>query len=318
MSLRLGFIGFGEAAFHIAQGLREEGFTTISAYDKFWNTEPYATQISRRVQESGVELLHNLPDLVRACDMIISATSGRVAAQVAQEAAPFLRPGKIFVDVNAASPKTMEDVSSIVEPTGARFVDVAMMGPLPVYKHRVPMLACGSGADGFRELLSPYKMRIQVVGRHPGMASAIKLFRSIFMKGIAAILIETLVASRRFQVESLIMDSIRETMEETSFANLVNRFVCGTAIHSDRRVHEMEDVIATLDSLGIDSGMSRATKEKLAWVNALRLKDTFGGETPSSYQEVLDAIDRASRPSENRRQEGRIGAPGRVEPWVGP
>ena len=122
---KLGFIGFGEAAYNIASGLKGEGFEDIAAYDKFWNIEPQSDLIEKRAKETDVKLFPSIQALVENSDMILSAVSADMALSLAQEAKPFLDKGQIYVDLNATSPMTKEAVDSIISPV-ALFVDCAV------------------------------------------------------------------------------------------------------------------------------------------------------------------------------------------------
>ncbi|MDN5347543.1 MAG: hypothetical protein PWP65_1107 [Clostridia bacterium] len=290
--LKLGIIGFGEVGSGFARGLKESGLHNIVAYDKFWDTEPFGPLIQKRAREAGVKLVDDLGELAQNCNLLIVAVATSVAKEVALETSRWLKKGQLYVDVSSSAPALKKELHDIVTPTGCKFVDVAIVGPLPVYGHKVPMLACGDGAELFKELCSPYGMDITVIGKHPGQASAIKMFRSIFMKGIEALFLEMLLAAYKYNADEQVLASIAETLEKTPFIASANRYVTGDAIHAARRVHEMEGVISTLREMGIEPIMSEATKRRLEWSAGLGLKEYFGGQTPSSYKEVLAAIEK--------------------------
>lgn len=286
----LGFIGFGEAAFEISSGLKAEGFTRLGAYDKFQDQVPISSAIQDRAKETNISLSPSLEILVKSSDVVLSANSSSAAVDVAEEAAPFLNKEKIFVDINAASPETMEQVARVVEKTECRFVDAAVMGPVPKYRHKVPILACGSGAVEWSEMMSPLGMNIQVVGEDAGRASAIKMLRSVYMKSAATALLETCLAAHHYGVVDFVMDSLAETWDNSAFLEMATRLIGGTAIHAGRRVHEMEDVVNTLTHLNVDPIMSQATVELLKWMETLNLRETFSDRLPQDYRSVLDAI----------------------------
>ena len=186
---------------------------------------------------------------------------------------------------------TEKEVSNIIEKTGAAFVDVAMMGAIAAFLHRVPILASGRGAVRFKEYISPFEMKIDCIGDKPGQASAIKMFRSIFMKGLVALLLETLNATHRFNVDDIVLNSLADTMEKNPFLETVRLQVAKGVIHSERMAHEMEEVSKTLADIDVSSTMTRATMKKLHWCSSLGLKDHFGGEIDETLDEVLSAIE---------------------------
>jgi 3-hydroxyisobutyrate dehydrogenase-like beta-hydroxyacid dehydrogenase len=290
--MKLAFIGFGEAGYGLTKGLRQGGLREeIYFFDKLWDTPPYGDVIMKRAAETGAVSLKSLEELMTVSDIVISCVTTSVAISVAESSAPFLSEKHLYVDVNAASPMVKEQVSDIVEKTGASFVDAAMMGAIPVFLHRVPILASGNGAALFKECMEPFEMRITRIGGKPGQASAIKMFRSIFMKGLVALLLETLNATHRYDVDDTVLESLAETMEKSSFLETVRLLVTRGVVHAERRAHEMEEVIKTLEGIDVLPTMSQATKEKLSWCSSLGLKEHFGGETPKTLTEVLNAIE---------------------------
>lgn len=288
--MKLGFIGFGGAAYGLAKGLRENGVIELSFFDSQCDSAGAAALIGKRAAETGTRRRESLADLVKNAEVIVSCTTGSAALEVARQASKYLQPAQLYVDVNTASPETMEDAAGAIERSGAPFADVAMLGAVPVFLHRVPCLASGNGAVLFKTLMQPYGMEISVVGSRPGQASAIKLFRSIFMKGFLALLLEMLNASHRFQVDSIVLDSLAKTMEKNDFLETVRLQLAKGVINAERMCHEMETVEQALDDMGLSSTMTAAAKKTLAWCSSLGLAERFDYEMPSSLNEILDAL----------------------------
>jgi 3-hydroxyisobutyrate dehydrogenase-like beta-hydroxyacid dehydrogenase len=289
--VKLGFIGFGEAAFNIAKGLKGEGLDGIIAYDKFWKDAPGSELICKHAAAAQVKLVPTHQELVENSEMVVSAVSADMAVSLAQSSKPFLKSGKIYVDINATSPMTKEEIDSIISPA-ALFVDCAVMGPVPTYKHKVPVSVSGKGAKLFFETMAPYGMNITFMDAPAGSASASKMFRSIFMKGFVTLLLEMLVAAHKYKVEDDVLMSVKETLTAGPLLEVVNGLVGRGVIHSERREHEMDEVIATLETLKVDGTMSKATKAKLRWCTQLGLKGYFKGVPPQDFHEIFEAIDK--------------------------
>ena len=289
--VKLGFIGFGEAAFNIASGLRGEGLTGIIAYDKHWKDSPAAELIGKRAAEAQVELVPTQQALIERSEMVVSAVSADMAVPLAQASRPFLKAGQVYVDINATSPMTKEEVDRIISPV-ALFVDCAVMGPVPTYRHKVPVSVSGKGARRFHDTMAPYGMAITYMDAPAGAASASKMFRSIFMKGFVTLLIEMLTAAHRYGVEDDVLESVKETLTAGPLLEVINGLVGRGVIHSERREHEMDEVIATLETLKVDGIMSKATKAKLRWCTQLGLKGHFKGVPPKDFHEIFEAIDK--------------------------
>jgi len=289
--MKLGFIGFGGAGYGIAKGLKQAGIGEIHYYDRMQQTPPYAEVIRRHTEETGAFPAGSMEELLSRLEVVISCVTGAMAASVAEEAAPFLRTGHLYADVNTAAPKVKEQVAGIVEKTGALFVDAAMMGAIPTFLHRVPILASGSGAERFQAVMQPYEMNIRVIGHKPGQASAIKMFRSIFMKGLLSLFIEMLTATHRYGVDEMVLGSIAESLDGVPFLETARLQMTKGVVNADRMAHEMEEVIATLEGMDLPAGMSRAAMEKLLWCAGFGLRERYGGELPKTLAEVLRTME---------------------------
>ncbi len=289
--MNIGFIGFGGAAYGLAKGLKQAGLQEVCFFDSLCEIPSRSDLIFRHAAETGAVFKKSIEQLVTESEIIISCVTGSVALPVAEQAAPFLEPYHLYVDVNTASPKTMEAVADVIEDKGASFADVAMLGAIPMFLHRVPCLASGNGADRFRAAMQPYGMDITCVGTVPGQASAIKMFRSVFMKGFLALLMEMLSGTHRYKVDSLVLDSIAKTMEKNTFLETVRLQLAKGVINAERMSHEMEAVVATYAEMKLPSVMASAACEKLRWCSEMDLKDYFAGSMPHSLNEILDVMD---------------------------
>jgi 3-hydroxyisobutyrate dehydrogenase-like beta-hydroxyacid dehydrogenase len=232
-----------------------------------------------------------MEELLSRVEVVISCVTGAMAASVAEEAAPFLRTGHLYADVNTAAPQVKEQVAGIVEPTGAGFIDAAMMGAIPTFLHRVPILASGDGAERFQLAMQPYEMNIRVIGPKPGQASAIKMFRSIFMKGMLSLFLEMLTATHRYGVDEMVLGSIAESLDGVPFRETARLQMTKGVVNAGRMAHEMEEVIATIEGMDLPAGMSRAAMEKLLWCAGFGLRERYGGELPKTLAEVLRAME---------------------------
>lgn len=288
---KVGFMGFGEAASSIASGLYDEGLGALYAYDINSNTRSGSAElIANRAGLSHTSLVQTPAELAEHSDVVISAVTSSEALVAAKSIAPFLNDRHIYADANAVAPGTMVDVEMIIGPTSARFVDVAMMDPVPNHRHKVTMMLSGKGATAFCEVMDGLHMNLRVVGDKPGQASAVKMFRSVFMKGAAALLYETLYSALKYGAEEIVVDSLVATLSRDP-RQLVERLVSGTAVHSGRRIHEMEDVVGTLESIGVEPVMSRATVRMLEKITDAGVNQRFKSEAPKSYKDALKAVE---------------------------
>lgn len=288
--MRLGYIGYGEAAYEMSRGLKQTGLEDICAFDKMTDDARFGKQIKQRAEDAGVALYKSAEEVIQNSEIIIAAVPANLAFSTGEEAAQYLGAGKLYADVSAADPATKQNVSQVVLKAGAEFVDVAMMGVLPKFKHKVPMLVCGSGAMRFKECMAPYGMDITYVGEAPGKASGIKLIRSLCMKGMAALVIELLDAATTLDVVDEVIPGICKTLEECPFEETMDRLTAGTAIHGARRAAELQGCVRMLENSGLDSSMAVSAVKKHEMVAALDLKGRFVGRAPKTWREVFDEI----------------------------
>jgi len=144
--LTIGFIGFGEAGFNLAKGLRVAGVEEIFAYDINTHAPRLGEKIQQRARGSGTTLLDSSDDLARASDILLSTVTANEAAGAATQTSPFLESRHLYADLNSVSPALKQSIERIVKARGARFVEAAIMSPVPAHGHRVPMLLSGPDA----------------------------------------------------------------------------------------------------------------------------------------------------------------------------
>ena len=289
MSVKIGFIGFGEVGHEMSKGFAEAGITGIVAYDAMQDHPLYSKLVRERAEISGVKLLASSAELLASTELVIAAVPGNLALDTARGLKRFLKSGMLYVDVSASSPEVKRKIWQEIKETGVDFVDAAMLGPLPVYRHKVPTLLSGNGSDRFITLMRPFGMDLEKVSDTPGEATGIKLVRSIFMKGLPALFVEVLEAASLMKVDHLVLKSLAATMNASTFEQSFNRLVTSSAIHAERRAHEMENVIEMLEGIDVKPTMSKATHERLSWLAAKKLREKFGGKTPATWQEVVAA-----------------------------
>ena len=287
---RVGIIGFGEVGSALGRGLRGEGLEAVVAADVAADDATFGPLIRRRADEARVELLPSNAELAEVSDVILVAVPGYQALEAAQQAAAGLRKGQIYVDVGSASPRVKHALAEVVEQAAASPVDVAILTSPLMDGHRIATLAAGAAAAEYRELMAPYGFNVEVVGERPGQAAAIKMLRSVLMKGMEALLLESLLAARRHGVEDVVLGTVAAFMDRGSFAEMANFLVTTDAIHSGRRAHEADMMAEVVQEVGITPRLSPAIAETLHWSTSLGMKERFGGEVPRDWKTVIDAM----------------------------
>jgi 3-hydroxyisobutyrate dehydrogenase-like beta-hydroxyacid dehydrogenase len=293
MGAAVGFIGFGEAGYHIAKGLHGADLSSIFAYDVALESDAHRGRIETRAADADVALCKSLADLARCSEIIFCTVVSSVAITVAKEAVAHLGGQHYYVDLNSTSPAVKKQIAEIIAPSGARFVEAAVMAAVPPFGHKVPMLLCGEAAAKLIGRLSAYGMSLEDFGSEIGRATATKMFRSIVVKGLEALLLECTMAASRYGVCEKVLESVGAGYPGIDWNQLANYLIGRTAVHGERRAHEMEEVALTLQAMGIEPIMAEAAAKRIMGFARLGLKERFDGKAPESYHEVMRALEEA-------------------------
>ena len=287
----IGFIGFGEAGFTIGNGLRGAGLDHLVAYDIATDSADRGPLIRERAARSGATLVAGSRDLAAAADVIFSTVTSSSALDAAEQTAPFIGPAHVYADLNSVSPALKRRIADVITATGAAFVEVAVMAPVSPYGHRVPMLLGGPNADAFAARMAPFDMRLQVLGTTAiGTAAAVKMCRSIVVKGIEALLCECVLGAHEYSAADHVFASLQESYPGVNWKELADYSIGRVVVHGERRAREMEEVAETLRAIGIDPIMADATARRQDWSAKLNLRVLFPPEGPATALDVIEAL----------------------------
>ncbi|QIG38388.1 NAD(P)-dependent oxidoreductase [Microbacterium sp. 4R-513] len=253
----IAILGLGEAGRLYARGLLSEG-AEVRGYD------PH-----HRLGDPDVRQLDDLGETLAGAGVVVSLVGGAAAASVARDALPLADPAAVYADLNTASPEIKLEVAALAADQGIAMADVAVLAPVVRAAHRTPLLASGAGATVLAERLRSFGVPITVVDGEAGEAARLRLLRSVFMKGLAALVLEADAAARAVGADAWLRAQIAAELGPDG-ADLVDRLIAGSHRHAVRREHEMRDALAALESTGQPTDMTRAT---LAWFERLVAQD---------------------------------------------
>jgi 3-hydroxyisobutyrate dehydrogenase-like beta-hydroxyacid dehydrogenase len=293
--LKIGFLGFGEAGYHIAKGLRGAGLAQVHAFDVHAHTPGQGEKIRTRANEIAVTLCESSAQLAAVSDVLLSVVTADQARPAAEEIVPHLNRRHIYADLNSVSPSLKQSIAHLIEASDARFVEIAIMSPVPPHLHRVPMFLGGAHAQQLVRLLAPFGMKLEIVSDRIGAASATKMCRSIVVKGLEALLFECVLAAVQYGADERVFATLEETMPGMNWQRLASYMIGRVIEHGERRARELEEVAETLRCVGVDPVMTEAAIKRQNWGAALDLLPEFGGNPPGDYRLVVKAIaDRAT------------------------
>lgn len=240
-------LGLGEAGGRLAADLVSAG-VEVRGYDPA-TTAP-----------EGVELAADAVSAVAGATVVLALTTASSALDAAESALPGLGTGALYADLNTTSPALKRELAEVVAATGAVFADVALLGPIPERGLHAPVLASGVGACGFAEFFVPLGMPVQVISEDPGDAAAMKLVRSVFMKGVAAAVVESLQAAEAIGRGEWLAQEIERMIGRP----YLERVLEGSRMHAVRRIDEMEAARDLLIELGVRPHVAAASAAQLA------------------------------------------------------
>ncbi|MGO4744097.1 DUF1932 domain-containing protein [Serratia quinivorans] len=246
-------IGFGEVGGILAQELLAQNIA-VCAFDQ--QTSPALTQ---KAAACGAYLAPTLAQALEGATLVFSAVTAANTLAVAQQCASLLRPGQTFLDLNSAAPNTKRAAAEAVNASGALYVEVAVMAPVPPKRLRTPLLLGGSAAEVTRDRLTALGFNCQVYSTNIGEASAIKMCRSVMIKGLEALTTECLLAAQRYGVEQPVLESLHASFPSLGWDQQFPHYLISrVAEHGKRRAEEMREVVQTLRDVGVEPHQSLA------------------------------------------------------------
>jgi 3-hydroxyisobutyrate dehydrogenase-like beta-hydroxyacid dehydrogenase len=248
--MKVAILGLGEAGSIFANDLASLGIT-VSGWDPF----------PKRKLHDSIRFAESNADAAKDADIILSVNLSSVSETVAKEVKPVLNDKMIYAEMNTSSPQQKIAVENLLLSSGVRFADVAIMAPVPPKGIKTPFIVSGNGASLLKENLSGYNPDIEVLSEKTGDASTRKLLRSIVYKGVAAVICEAMEAGKAFGLEQYIRKQISSVIGGNDA--LIDRFIEGSYIHAERRIHEMEAVIEMLSEKDIEPFLSNAARYNL-------------------------------------------------------
>jgi 3-hydroxyisobutyrate dehydrogenase-like beta-hydroxyacid dehydrogenase len=290
---RVSFIGFGEAGQAIAAGLRESGIQSIAAWDILFPA-PQGVQLKAAGDTIGVKLASSAAEAVAGTDMVISAVTAASSLEAARSITPHLSGNPYYLDINSVSPGRKQETANLLADK-ARYVDVAVIAPINPLRHRTPLLISGPHAEAISPLLRELEMQLTVVDDKTGAAAAIKMIRSVMIKGIEALTLECFLAAARAGVLEEVTASLKNNYAGIDWPKLSEYNLERMASHGERRAAEMEESAATLRELGLDPLMVQATVSRQREMGAIGRQAKVREAIKAGRTALLDAIDAAAK-----------------------
>jgi len=293
-------IGFGEFGGIFGRDLA--AVLPVSVFDILFGAQASRAAMLAKAKDANVRPCDSLEEAIRGADLVISAVTCSAAADVARNSAPYLRAGQTYLDINSVSPETKREFARILEPSNAIFVEAAVMAPVSPQRLKVPMLLGGAEAGPVAARLRSIGMNVTPIGDRIGVASAVKMCRSVIIKGIEALAVESLFAARRYGAEKEVLASLAATYPQMGWdGSLPDYLVSRVAEHGRRRAAEMREAAEALRDIGLEPLTALATAERQEWLVQEIAEHALSvpGGGAFSWQQLADAIGKGSPGEEN-------------------
>ncbi len=293
-------IGFGEVGQTLADDLAAGGAATVRAFDTAFDDPSSRPSMAARARGGGAFVAASShADAVTGARLVVCAVTADADLDAARSVAAAIPKGTFYLDMNSASPDTKAEAAALVDGAGGRYVEAAVMSPIGPKRIASPILLGGPHADAFVELGRRVGMSgARVFADRVGPASATKMCRSVIIKGMEALLSESLLAARHYGVEEHVLGSLGDLLPIGDWPRLARYMISRTLEHGERRAEEMREVAQTVAQAGFEPLMSSACALRQDW--APQHAAALGHAT---LPDMLDAIIASNR--RNREEDSR-------------
>jgi 3-hydroxyisobutyrate dehydrogenase-like beta-hydroxyacid dehydrogenase len=284
--MKVALIGYGEVGRILAEDLARQAHSVV-AYDLKLEGEG-GNMLREHASKFGITLADSHASAVQRAELVISAVTASQAVPVAEAIAPGLAKGAYVLDFNSASPGAKIRAAAIVNAAGGRYVEGAVMTSIPPYRIKVPLLLGGPDAAALQPILNNLGFASTVASDQLGVASATKLCRSVMIKGLEAMVIESFTTARYYGVEDALIASLQETFPGIDWEKQGAYFFQRAIEHGRRRSEEVREVAVTVREAGLVPHSAAGTAERQAWVADLADAGLFGPRGDKDFARSAD------------------------------
>ena len=283
----IGLVGYGEVGRILAEDLRQQD-VQVTAYDIKLRSDQTGGALRDHASAHGVALTASHADLAAQADFIVSAVTASQAVPVAQACAPAVKRGAWFLDFNSASPGAKKRAAALIDGGGGRYVEGAVMTSIPPKRIKVPLLLGGAGAEALAPMLLELGFDAKVASKELGVSSAVKMCRSIMIKGLEAMVIEAFTTARAYGVEDAVLASLKETYPGIDWEKQGAYFFQRVIEHGRRRSEEVREVAETVREIGLTPWSAEGTAERQGWIADLADEGLFGPKGTAAFARSPD------------------------------
>lgn len=290
-NLNVGLIGYGEVGKIFSNALKAKGLSWVGAWDIVFGDALLGGAQRLHATAHGVEPCESANAVCAKATIIMSAVTASNTLAVAKEISRAIRPGTVFLDLNSASPGTKQKAALLIDAAGGKYVEAGVMTSVLPYGLAVPMLVGGRYAVALADRMRTFGFDITPVSEKIGVASATKMSRSIMIKGLEALVIESYSTARKYGVEDAMIATLEETFPSIDWQTQGAYFFSRVVQHGKRRAEEMREAANTVQEAGFSPTMAGAIAEKHDWIARLAKDGLFDHiDKDAPWQDYADRL----------------------------
>jgi 3-hydroxyisobutyrate dehydrogenase-like beta-hydroxyacid dehydrogenase len=234
----------------VASALRQAGQRVV------WASAERSARTQQRASAAELEDVGSLAELAERSEILLAICPPHASLELAVALSGF---DGIYIDANATSPATAEQIAAAVGVNGATYVDGSIIGPPPLKAGSTRLYLSGAKAESVAAELSTPLLEVIALPGEATSASAIKMAHAGWTKGSAALLLTVRAAARALGVD----DALAAEWERSQpgLVECSNRAAQSTATKAWRWSGEMDEIAATLAAAGLPDGFHRAASE---------------------------------------------------------
>ncbi len=282
-------IGFGEVGSIFARDLRALGVSELAAFDPLF-ADPLSSAARNLAQAQGVRACASPQDAVREAEIVFVAVTAGSDLEAAAALDGALDHTPFVVDVNSVSPGVKRQAAARVTAAGGLYVEAAVMTSAPPKGLATPMLLGGPHAKAFAPVAARLGMDVEVFSDVIGRAASVKMCRSVVIKGLEAILLESLLTARRYGVEAEVLASLTDTIPGADWPQLARYMIGRAALHGRRRAEEMREAARTVDEAGLEPLSACATAARQGWAAEIAARTPADALSAPDLATLLDGL----------------------------
>ena len=251
-----------------------------------WVSDQRSKSTQERANRAGLIEVKHLTDAVRESEVILSVCPPHAALDLARSVAEHNFKG-IYVDANAISRATAEEIGATVTTGGASFVDGGIIGAPVKQAGTTRLYLSGERAAEVAALFSASLLNAKAIGPNPGAASALKVVYAAWTKCTDGLVLAIRALAAIEGVDQALSEEW--SISQPDLTRKSTRAAAVAAPKAWRYVGEMKEIAESFQAAGLAPGFHNAAAD--IWERLAPFKDLT--DPPPTLEAVIDTLRRS-------------------------